>query len=261
MYNMDLEIENESFIVGGAGAGFGRAIAIELAKEGSKILAISKTEQKLQSLVNEYPNQIEYLAGDIMSDNIQLAALRWAKENSISGIVFNAAGPPAGSVEDINMDMWDSAWESIVRWKINFIHKLLPTFKEQKYGRLLFIESVSVKEPIPNLVLSNSLRLAVVGFVKTLSQELANKGITCNILAPGYHSTAAMERLFVKKSEIENISIKEAKTIFEEEVPVGKMGKPEELATLACWLLSPLSRYVNGQTLTHDGGMVKSIFG
>ena len=133
--------------------------------------------------------------------------------------------------------------------------------KNQNVGRLLYIESVSVKEPVANLVLSNSLRPAIVGFAKTLSQEIAHNGITVNILAPGYHSTAAMERLFAKKAELENISENEAKELFEKEIPVGKMGKPEEMAGLACWILSPLARYVTGQTITHDGGMVKSVFG
>ncbi len=258
---MNLNIENKYFVVGGAGSGFGKAIAEQLASEGAIVLAISRTVEKLVLLKDKFPINIDYLCGDIMDPIVQQKIIDWCAEKTISGIVFNASGPPAGGVNDVNIQMWDKAWETIVRWKIDLSYKIMPIFKKQKYGRLLFIESVSVKEPIKNLVLSNSLRPAIVGFVKTLSQEVATMGITANILAPGYHSTGAMERLFVKKSELENITYEEAKLAFEREVPVGEMGKPEEMASLACWLLSPLSRYVTGQTITHDGGMVKSIFG
>lgn len=120
---------------------------------------------------------------------------------------------------------------------------------------------MSVKQPVENLVLSNSLRLSVVGFVKTLSQEIADRGITLNILAPGYHDTQAMQRLFVKKSQVQNISVEEAGKQFEDEIKMGKMGNPDEFASLAIWLLSPHSRYITGQTISVDGGLIKSVFG
>lgn len=258
---MNFEIENKYFIVGGAGSGFGRAISEALAKEGALVMAISRTEEKLVSLVKQFPDKIEYLSGDIMTPGIQNQIIDYAKRNQISGVVFNASGPPAGGIYDVDMQMWDDAWKTVVRWKIDFAMKLLPLLKKQQYGRMVFIESVSVKQPVKNLILSNALRPAVVGFVKTLSQEVAGDGITANILAPGYHSTAAMERLFVKKAELEGISQEEARLSFESEIPVGDMGKPEEMANLAVWLLSPLSRYVTGQTITHDGGLVTSLFG
>ena len=258
---MNFKIKNKHFIVGGAGSGFGRAIAEVLAGEGGIVLAVSRTEDKLVTLSEKFPNNIELLCGDIMKPDIQSKIVAWAEEKQIFGVVFNASGPPAGGIGDVNMQMWDDAWLTVVRWKIALAELLIPIFKKQQYGRLLFIESVSVKQPVNNLVLSNALRPAIIGFAKTLSQEVAGDGVTVNILAPGYHNTAAMERLFVKKAELESISIDEAKQTFENEIPVGKMGKPEEMASLALWLLSPLSRYVTGQTITHDGGLVTSIFG
>ncbi len=258
---MNFEVENKFFLVGGAGSGFGRAIVEVLASEGANVMAISRTEEKLNTLVDEFPEKVAYICGDIMSHEIQQKIYNWVEKKYISGIVINASGPPAGGIDDINMQMWDDAWETVIRWKIALTLKLLPLLKKQQYGRMLFIESASVKQPIKNLVLSNALRPAVVGFVKNLSQEVANYGITANILAPGYHSTGAMERLFTKKAELEGLSKGEAKLSFENEIPVGAMGKPEEMASLALWLLSPLSRYVTGQTITHDGGLVSSLFG
>jgi len=258
---MNFKIKNKYFIVGGAGSGFGKAIAATLASDGANVLAVSRTEEKLISLQKSFPDNIEYLCGDIMLPETQKRIYSWAEKNKVSGVVFNASGPPAGGVVDVDMQMWDDAWQTVVKWKIALSNLLLPLFKKQQYGRLLFIESVSVKQPIKNLMLSNALRPAVVGFAKTLSQEVAADGITVNILAPGYHKTGAMERLFVKKAEFEGISVDEAQLAFENEIPVGEMGTPEEMASLAIWLLSPLSRYVTGQTITHDGGLVNSIFG
>ncbi len=253
---MDLKIKDRYFVVGGAGSGFGRAICQNLAMEGARVLAVSRTEEKLITLKNEYPHNIEYLCGDITTSEVHDKILLAAKENKIAGIVFNASGPPVGANTDITMQMWDDAWKSVVRWKIQLAKSILPTFIEQNYGRLLFIESVSVVQPVKNLILSNALRQVIVGFAKTVSQEVASQGVTLNILAPGYHNTAAMERLYTQKAKDEGISINDAKQQFEKEIPVGAMGKPDEMASIALWLLSPLSRYVTGQTITHDGGLV-----
>jgi 3-oxoacyl-[acyl-carrier protein] reductase len=138
--------------------------------------------------------------------------------------------------------------------------ELLPVLQKDNSGRIVYIESASVKQPIDNLVLSNSLRLAVVGFVKTLSNEVGHTGVTMNIIAPGYHNTAAMDRLFANKSETLNISKEAAKEKFESEILSGQMGEPEDLASLACWLLSPYSKYITGQTISVDGGLIKSVF-
>ena len=258
---MDLQINNKYFIVTGGGSGFGRAIAAALAGERANVLVVSRTEEKLSILKNKYPKQVDYIAGDIMLEETQKDILQWLDDKYLSGVLVNAGGPPSGGFDEVSMDQWQEGWNSVVKWKISFTKKIIPVFRKQHYGRMLFIESVSVKQPVKNLILSNALRPAVVGFVKTLSQEVAADGITANVLAPGYHSTAALQRLFVKKSELENISLEKARKAFETEIPVGQMATPEELATLALWLLSPLSRYVTGQTFSHDGGIVQGFFG
>jgi 3-oxoacyl-[acyl-carrier protein] reductase len=140
---------------------------------------------------------------------------------------------------------------------VKLTQELLEKFKDQNYGRILYIESVAVKQPIENLILSNSLRMAVVGFVKTLSQEVAHQGITLNILAPGYHATPAMERLFANKSMLLGISPEDARKEFEKETKVGFLGDPKDFASLAVWLLSPHSRFITGQTISVDGGLIK----
>jgi 3-oxoacyl-[acyl-carrier protein] reductase len=138
---------------------------------------------------------------------------------------------------------------------------LLPLLQQQQYGRMLYIESSSVKQPLENLVLSNSLRLAVVGFVKTLSQEIAASGVTLNIMAPGSHDTPAIQRVYNKKAEQAGISPAAAREKGIQQIPVGRLGKADDFASLAAWLLSPAAGYITGQTITVDGGTVKSIFG
>jgi len=259
--SMDLNIENDFFIIGGAGSGFGNAVSKALASEGARVLAISRTESKLTELRNLFPENIEVLAGDLTSSNVLKEIASLASGQKLTGTFFNAGGPPAGTFDEISMNQWDDAYQSVVRWKIELTKLLMPQFKEQGYGRLLFLESVSVKQPVENLILSNSLRSAMIGFVKTLSQEIAQHNITANILAPGFHNTAAIQRLITKKAEQTGKSEKEIKSQFTKDVPVGSMGNPDDLASLAVWLLSPHSRYITGQTITHDGGLTKGLFG
>ena len=258
---MELNIRDRFFIVGGAGSGFGRAVAIALASEGAKIIAVSRTKEKLIELKKQFPHNVEPLVGDLNNETLLAEMASIASKNKLSGVFVNAGGPPAGLFEDITMLQWDEAYEKIVRWKILLTKLLLPQLKQQRYGRLLYLESVSIKQPVENLILSNSMRAAMAGFVKTLSQEIATYNITANILAPGYHNTNAIERLITKKSEQTGLDKNEIRKQFTKDAPVGTLGSPGDLATLAVWLLSPHSRFVTGQTITHDGGLTKGLFG
>ncbi len=258
---MDLKIKNSLFVVGGAGAGFGKAIALALAKEGANVIAVSRTLEKLIHIKKEYPHKIEIIIGDITNDNLQQEIVKKIGNRKLSGVLVNAGGPPAGGFFDLEMDDWETAWKNVVKWKISFVRKIIPILLKQEYGRIVFIESVSVKQQVPNLILSNAMRPAIVGMAKTLSREVADKGITVNVLAPGYHETAAMKRLYKNTSKNLSISEEEAKQLFEKDLPIKPMGQPEEMANLALWLLSPLSRYVTGQTISHDGGLVEGLFG
>ncbi len=258
---MDFQIKNELFVVCGASSGFGKAIAELLLSEGANVILVARGADKLQELQHKWEGQAEIMAADItQSASIKLLEER-VGERHLAGIVVNAGGPPAKGFLETELNEWDDAYQTLVRWKVELTQTFMQKFIKQQYGRMLYVESVSVKQPVPNLVLSNSLRMAVVGFVKTLSDEVVDKGINLNIMAPGYHDTAAMQRLFVKKSELTGKTTDEARAAFESELKIGRMGKAEEFASLAIWLLSPLSAYVTGQTFSHDAGLVKGVFG
>ncbi len=257
---MNLQLKDKLYVVTGATSGFGRAIAESLIAENAHVIINARREEKLQEFQQQYPDQIEIICGDITTDATISALVNKVGNRQLSGLVVNAGGPPAMSFVKSNISDWDDAYKSILRWKVKLTKELLPVLQKDNSGRIVYIESASVKQPIENLVLSNSLRLAVVGFVKTLSNEVGHTGITMNIIAPGYHNTAAMDRLFANKSETLNISKEEAKQNFENEILTGHMGDPNDLASLACWLLSPYSKYITGQTISVDGGLIKSVF-
>lgn len=258
---MDLKIKNQLFLICGASSGFGRAIAECLLQEGAEVMAVARRKEKLQDLTKIFPGRVQIVVGDLTEDTVLDKIEGLIKEKQLHGVLLNAGGPPALSALETSLHNWDEAYQSVMRWKVALALRLIPLFSKNRYGRMLFLESQSIKQPIASLVLSNAFRAGVAGFAKTLSLEVAKSGITVNILAPGSHDTPAIERVIKKKTKESGQSFAEVRKAMEQNIPVGRMGKAEEIASLAAWLLSPLSGYVTGQTLSHDGGNVKSLFG
>jgi len=255
---MNLQITNKCFIVCGSTSGFGKAIALQLVAEGANVIAIARGKEKLEELKNLHTNQINILEGDITQLETIEKLRKLIENKTIEGVVVNAGGPPAKTVVETSLEDWDNAYNSLLKWKVALVQMLLPKMIENNYGKIVFIESSSVKQPIENLVLSTSLRLAVVGFAKTLAQEVAKHNITVNILAPGSHNTPAIERLYNKKVEQTGLSFNEVKAAAIQQIPLQQLGEAEDFASLALWLLSPLSKFVTGQTYAVEGGVVKS---
>ena len=256
---MDLQIDNQLFIVGGATGGFGAAIAEKLVLEGANVIAIARTAAKLDAFQQKYKAQVETVTGDITKAETLDKILAKVGDRQLAGALINAGGPPANPAMTATLEEWDGAYHSVLRWKVDLTKRLMPKLIAQEYGRLVYIESVSVKQPIPNLVLSNAIRMAVVGFVKTLSTEVVQHGITMNILGPGYHDTSAVDRIFNKRAEQTGQSAAEIKQTFVRNLKIGQMGNPADMGALAVWLLSPASRYITGQTIVVDGGFMSGI--
>jgi 3-oxoacyl-[acyl-carrier protein] reductase len=258
---MDLKLTNQRFVICGASSGFGEAITRQLLQEGSQVVLVARRGNLLREKFSHFKDKTEIIEGSLIYSETLDKIEKSVKAKETHGIVFNAGGPPTGTPLETNMDDWDSSWKLVMRWKIDLALRLAPYFKKNEYGRMVFIESQSVKQPLPSLTLSNSFRAGVVGFAKTLALEVARSGVTVNILAPGSHETPAIERVIQKNKASLNISFDEAKKNMEENIPVGRMGKAEEFASLAAWLLSPHSGYVTGQTISHDGGSIQGLFG
>jgi 3-oxoacyl-[acyl-carrier protein] reductase len=258
---MNIGIKNHLFIVGGATSGLGKAVAESLIAEGATIIAVARKVDQLKQLQAVAPGQIEILAGDLSQSEVTMNLVEIVGSRQVHGILVNAGGPPAKTVMETTLEDWDTAYKSLLRWKVELTQTFVPGMIKAKYGRIVFIESSSVKQPIENLVLSTSLRLAVVGFAKTFSQEIAKTGVTLNVLAPGAHDSPAINRIHKKRSEQTGISIEEIRKQGVQQIPVGALGKPADFASLATWLLSPISEYITGQTISVDGGSLKTIFG
>ncbi len=255
---MDLNLKNKLFIVPGATSGFGHSILKQLLEEGANVIGIARTEEKLKELENQYSDNLELICGDISkSETIQKVSEK-VNGRELAGVLVNAGGPPVKSFVETNLEDWDDAYQKLLRWKVEFTQTFLSVFQKQGFGRFVYIESSSVKQPVENLILSTSLRLAVVGMVKTLSEEHAQDGITFNVMAPSYHETPAVNRLFEKKASNFGISFEEAKSQVEKGIKTGKMGNPDNFASLALWLFSEKASFVTGQVYALDGGVIKS---
>ncbi len=254
---MNLELTDQLFIVGGATSGFGKAIAHKLLDEGAAVIAVARNREQLHELYDQH-KKAEVVVGDITQSFTIEQLKQQVGDRTLHGMLVNAGGPPAKTVLETTLEDWDDAYAKILRWKVELTQTFVPAMINAGYGRIVYIESSSVKQPIENLVLSTSLRLAVVGFVKTLSQEIAKSGVTLNIIGPGSHDTPAIDRLYHKKSEQTGLAFDEVKQAAIKQIPVARLGEADDFAGLAVWLLSKQSGFVTGQTMMIDGGAVRS---
>ncbi len=258
---MDLSIYQHHFIVTGCSSGFGKAITEVLCREGATVTGVARRQDPLAKIHHQWPDRFTPIQGDLGKTETLDRLVEVTSDKPLHGLVLNAGGPPVKTAVETSMSDWDEAYASVFRWKTDLVLRLLPRFQETGYGRILFVESQSIKQPMPVLALSNAMRAAVAGFVKSLSRDVAREGITVNILAPGAHNTPAIERVIAYNAEKSGLPLDETRKNMEEAVPVGRFGKAEELAGLAAWLLSVQSGFVTGQSISHDGGSISSLFG
>lgn len=258
---MDLQLSGKKFAVGGATSGLGRAVAERLIREGATVVGFARSRQKLDALARDHGAAFVAFPADT-ADGVAVRKLGdYLIEADVDGVVFNTGGPRTGTVAELSMDDWDQAYAGTLRWKVALTSQLLPHFRNRGRGHLLYLESISIKQPIDNLVLSNAMRAAVAGFVKTLSREAGGAGIRLNILAPGYHATDRITTVLEKAAALQDEPIDAIRKNFLAEVPVQEMGRPADFAAVAAFLLSPYATYLNGQTLSVDGGLVRHITG
>jgi 3-oxoacyl-[acyl-carrier protein] reductase len=249
-----LDLENRVALVMGASRGIGRAIAAALAREGAKVAIGSRSPQKLEEAAREIGSGVTPFAADA-ADLDRLAALPSEVEAELGPIeilVLNTGGPPFGGALDHELDDWESAYRSLVLGPRVLVGAVVPDMRERGWGRIVNVGSSSTREPIPGLNLSNAHRMAAVGFLKTLSREVAADGITVNTVATGRFAT---ERLADASGSLDG-----AEEAARGEVPAARLGQPEEYGDLVAFLCSERAAYITGTVIPIDGGLLRSAF-
>ena len=253
---MDLGLKNKVAFVAASSEGLGKSAALELAREGAKIIICGRNKVNLEKAKLEIEKQtngkVLALAGDlsIPAEREQIIKNALQAYNIIDILVTNTGGPPAGRFEDFKQENWDNAYKNLLTSVVGLVNGFLPGMKQQRWGRIISITSMAVKQPVNNLVLSNSVRASVVGLMKTLANEFAEYNITVNNIMPGYTETERLKELIENNSSFSSVKT---------EIPLGRFGKPEEFAAAVAFLASERASYITGVSLAVDGGWIKGI--
>lgn len=257
---MDLQLKDKVALVAAASKGLGRAVATELAKEGAKVAILSRDKARIESAAAEMRAQtgaeVLPLVIDVRNrDEIDRAIDATVKHfGSLDILVTNAGGPPAGSFETVDDQAFVDAIELNLLSTIRLCRGAVPHMKA-KGGSIVTITSISVKEPLADLILSNTARTGVLGLVKSMANELGKYNIRINNVGPGPTRTDRIIDLARSRAERDNIPLDEALGYSAEGIPLGRLGEPEEFANVVVFLSSPAASYVTGQTILVDGGM------
>jgi 3-oxoacyl-[acyl-carrier protein] reductase len=251
---MDLGLEGRVALVMGASRGIGRGIAAALAREGASVAIASRSRERIEEAAAEIGNEVSPFVADA-SDTDRLSNLPGevaAALGPVEVLVANTGGPPLGGALDHDLDEWEEAYRSLVLAPRVLAGAVVPGMRERGWGRIVNVGSSATREPIQGLNLSNSHRMAAVGFLKTLSREVAADGITVNTVATGRFAT---ERLAANAGSMEA-----AEAAAREQVPAGRLGTPEEYGDLVAFLCSERAAYVTGTVIPIDGGLLQSAF-
>lgn len=245
---MDLGLKGKKVLVLGSSSGLGYAIAKAYSSEGAICAIVSRDPVRAEKASLDIQNSIPFVCDlNEPSAGIKIVNSATREMGGIDILITNAGGPPKGSFFDLTEKEWESAYRGLWMSAIDSIRAAAPQMKEKKWGRIIMSTSTSSKEIIPNLALSNAYRFGLMGVMKTVSQELAPFNITVNAILPGFTKTKRLIELGVNESEI-------SKTI-----PMGRLGTPEEFASLALFLGSEKASYITGQAIACDGGRMKCV--
>lgn len=263
---MNLGLKGKVAIVMASSKGLGKATALSLAMEGAHVVIGAREEKTLQETAREIEKQSGNKILSIPTSAIKQEDLKNIVEQTIKKfgkvdiLVNNAGGPPTGKFEATGDEQWEKAFELNLMSAVHLIRLVLPSMKKQKSGRIINIVSTSVKQPIENLLLSNSIRTAVVGMAKTLSDEFAQYNITVNNICPGRFLTDRIRQLYNLDEKMKSgLTQEEALQDAVKDIPMKRIGKPEELGALITFLASEQAAYITGTTIQVDGGLVRSL--
>jgi 3-oxoacyl-[acyl-carrier protein] reductase len=263
---MDLGLKDKRAFIAGSSRGLGFATAIMLAREGCQVAINSRDEEKVRAaaekIANETRTQAYGVAGDVSDASSADALIESAIEllGGLDILITNAGGPPAGSFETFDEDTWQKAVDSSFMSHVRLIRAALPHLRKSDSPSVLTFTSYTVKQPLPNLVLSNSVRAATVGLTKSLAMELGRENIRFNSIMPGWTMTERVQELMAFRAKNNNTTVEEEITKQTAEIPLGRVGQPQEFANAAAFLVSPAASFIHGVSLAVDGGITKSAF-
>ena len=262
---MDLQLSGKVAMVGGASRGLGFAVARALASEGARVSIASRNRDAIDAagerIVAETGAAVIACAADLSSAD---AIGGWyqatvSRFGGVDRLFTNAGGPPAGQTLDFDDGAWQSAFELLVMSVVRQVRLVVPSMRQRGGGAILMSTSSAVKEPIPNIALSNVMRASVAALAKTLSNELAASGIRVNQLIPGRIGTDRVREIDAINAKKAGISPEDQRTRSEATVPLGRYGQPDEFGRTAAFLLSDAAAYITGASVQVDGGLVKGL--
>ena len=258
---MNLGLEGKVALVCGASRGIGRAVASELAAEGASLVLCSRDAERLGAAAAAIGPDVLAVPADLSvpGEPTRVAEAALERFGRVDVLVANTGGPPAGTHDTLTLEDWDRATALLLRSTVELSTAILPGMKERGWGRVLAVTSVAVKQPVDNLMLSNSLRAAVTGFVATLAREVAPDGITVNTVLPGYTATERVTELNKANAEREGVDPAEIQARLEASIPMGRLAEPEEFAALAVFLASERAGYITGGAFAVDGGWLRGL--
>jgi 3-oxoacyl-[acyl-carrier protein] reductase len=262
---MDLGIAGKRALVLASSRGLGKGIAEALAREGAHVLLCGRSAETLaancEAINAEGPGRADWVQADLGDEDVVETLVKATREKlgGVDILVNNSGGPTPGSTEDMTAEKLATYFQSMVLHIITLTNRLLPVMKEQRWGRILTIASSGVIEPIPGLALSNTLRPALAGWSKTLASEVAEYGITSNMLLPGSIMTDRLKSLDAAAAERSGRSVAEVRAASERVIPARRYGAVEEFAATAAFLCSAPASYVTGSLIRCDGGAARSV--
>jgi 3-oxoacyl-[acyl-carrier protein] reductase len=260
---MDLNLKNKNALVCGSTQGIGKATAIALAEEGVHVTLVARNEAKLKNVLAELPHteNHNYIVADFSNpeDLKNKVAAFIEKFHGFHILVNNTGGPKSGNILDASISEFENAFTQHIKCNHLLAQTLIPFMKKEGFGRIINIISTSVKEPIPGLGVSNTIRAAVGNWSKTLASEVGGLGITVNNVLPGFTDTERIAEIIKIKSKNEGISVEEMTEIMKNYSPAKRFARPEEIANAVIFLASEVASYINGVNLPVDGGRTKSL--
>jgi 3-oxoacyl-[acyl-carrier protein] reductase len=260
---MDLGLKAKNAIIFGASSGLGKAAAHSLASEGCNTTLVARDAEKLKIVSKEilqaHKVSSDYIAADLMKDNDVSALIEGVCDREYDILINNTGGPPPSNPIDTDNNALELFVKSILLNTIRITNSLIPSMIEKNWGRVITITSSGVVQPIDNLSVSNTIRPAVTGFMKTLSNQISEHGITVNTVMPGRITTERTLEVNTQRAKSLGISYDEAISISSNEIPLGRYGTPEEFASVLCFLASEKASYINGSNIRVDGGLIRSV--